>query len=69
MWIFPAQLRHEVLPYQTPGERISVSGNCYMNPPNQRTTYIKEKDTPQPYMGLGNPKSERKEKYEISGNG
>ena len=40
-----------------------------MNPPNQGTTYIREKDTPQPYMGLGNPKSERKEKYEISGNG
>lgn len=67
MWIFPAQLRHEVLPYKTKGERISVSGNCYMNPPNQRTTFIKEEDTP--YRGLGNPKSERKEKYEISGNG
>jgi len=54
MWIFPAQLRHEVLPYNTPGERISVSGNCYMNPPNQRTTFLKTEG--QPYVGLGNKK-------------
>jgi hypothetical protein len=34
MWIFPAQLRHHVMSYKTPGERISVSGNLYFNPPN-----------------------------------
>ena len=52
MWIFPAQLRHEVLPYTTKGERISVSGNCYMNPPNQKTTYLKTEGA-EPYVGLG----------------
>ena len=34
MWIFPAQLRHQVMPFHTPGTRISVSGNLYLNPPN-----------------------------------
>tara|TARA_B100000674_G_scaffold339983_1_gene284178 strand:- start:3 stop:752 length:750 start_codon:yes stop_codon:yes gene_type:complete len=27
MWIFPAELNHEVYPFKTPGVRISVSGN------------------------------------------
>ena len=51
MWLFPAQLRHEVFPYRTPGERISVSGNCFMNPPNQKSKLM----TPggSPYVGLG----------------
>ena len=34
MWIFPAQLRHQVMPFHTKGTRISVSGNLYLNPPN-----------------------------------
>jgi uncharacterized protein (TIGR02466 family) len=51
MWIFPAQLRHEVFPYQTPGERISVSGNCFMNPPNQKSKIMTAGN--QPYVGLG----------------
>ena len=33
MWVFPAQLRHMVMPYHTPGTRISVSGNLFLNPP------------------------------------
>ena len=51
MWIFPAQLRHQVHPFRTPGERISVSGNCFMNPPKQKSKVM----TPgnQPYVGLG----------------
>ena len=36
MWIFPAQLRHEVLPFFTKDKtRISVSGNLYLTPPDQ----------------------------------
>ena len=35
MWVFPAQLRHQVMPFHTPNvQRISVSGNLYLNPPN-----------------------------------
>ena len=42
MWIFPAQLRHRVMAYKTPGERISVSGNLYFNPPNDTSKTIEE---------------------------
>ncbi len=38
MWMFPAQLRHEVIPYTTKGERISVSGNFYFIHPSQETS-------------------------------
>jgi uncharacterized protein (TIGR02466 family) len=31
MWMFPAQLRHQVMPFHTEGTRISVSGNLYFN--------------------------------------
>jgi hypothetical protein len=30
-------LRHEVIPFKTPGERISVSGNLYFMHPSQKT--------------------------------
>jgi hypothetical protein len=33
MWMFPAQLRHQVMPFHTPGTRISVAGNLFLNPP------------------------------------
>ena len=33
MWMFPAQLRHQVLPFRTEGTRITVSGNLYFNAP------------------------------------
>ena len=33
MWMFPAQLRHQVIPFHTPGTRITVSGNLYFNQP------------------------------------
>ena len=33
MWMFPAQLRHQVLPFHTEGTRITVSGNLYFNAP------------------------------------
>ena len=35
MWMFPAQLRHNVVPFHTPGTRISCSGNLYFNAPGQ----------------------------------
>ena len=35
MWMFPAQLRHQVMPFHTDGTRITVSGNLYLNPPGQ----------------------------------
>ena len=35
MWIFPAQLRHQVMPFHTDETRITVSGNLYFNPPGQ----------------------------------
>ena len=37
MWIFPCPLRHEVIPFRTPGERISVSGNLYFIHPSQKS--------------------------------
>ena len=33
MWMFPAQLRHQVIPFHTEGTRISCSGNLYFNQP------------------------------------
>lgn len=42
MWIFPAQLRHQVSPYYTKGKRISVSGNLYLNAPNTPSVVLKE---------------------------
>ena len=33
MWMFPAQLRHQVMPFHTDGTRITVSGNLYFNQP------------------------------------
>jgi len=44
MWIFPAQLRHHVMSYKTPGERISVSGNLYFNPPNVPSKTFEEEN-------------------------
>ena len=35
MWVFPAQLRHQVMPFHTDGTRISVSGNLFLNPPGE----------------------------------
>ena len=44
MFIFPAQLRHEVLPFFTKDKtRISVSGNLYLIPPNQQS-YVRPTD-------------------------
>lgn len=42
LWIFPAQLRHQVMSYKTPGERISVSGNLFFNPPNETSKTLEE---------------------------
>jgi len=44
MWIFPAQLRHHVMSYKTPGERISVSGNLYFNPPSVPSKTLEEEN-------------------------
>jgi len=33
MWMFPAQLRHQVMPFHTDGTRITCSGNLYFNAP------------------------------------
>ena len=33
MWIFPAQFRHQVLPFHSEGTRITCSGNLYFNAP------------------------------------
>ena len=38
MWLFPAQTRHEVIPFKSPGERISVSGNLYFIHPTKKST-------------------------------
>ena len=48
MWMFPAQLRHNVMPYHTPGTRVSVSGNLYLNPPGQPDDIS---ETPNGYNG------------------
>jgi uncharacterized protein (TIGR02466 family) len=37
VWIFPALLRHEVIPFKTPGTRITVSGNLYFKHPSQKS--------------------------------
>ena len=42
IWIFPAQLRHQVIPFHTPGERISVSGNLYFNHPKDESKTLEE---------------------------
>lgn len=42
MWIFPAQLRHQVIPFATKGERISVSGNLYFNHPKDESKTLEE---------------------------
>tara|TARA_B100000073_G_scaffold235249_1_gene196739 strand:+ start:37 stop:762 length:726 start_codon:yes stop_codon:yes gene_type:complete len=42
MWMFPAQLRHQVMPFHTPGKRISVSGNLFLIKPGSPNT-ISEK--------------------------
>ena len=42
MWIFPAQLRHQVIPFATKGERISVSGNLYFNNPKDVSKTLEE---------------------------
>ncbi len=42
MWMFPAQLRHQVMPFHTPGTRVSVSGNLFLLPPTAENT-ISEK--------------------------
>tara|TARA_B100000029_G_scaffold285787_1_gene279570 strand:- start:182 stop:847 length:666 start_codon:yes stop_codon:yes gene_type:complete len=44
-FIFPAQLRHEVFPFKTPGERISVSGNLNFINPMSSSTVMKKSDT------------------------
>ena len=38
MWIFPSMLRHEVIPFRTPGTRVSVSGNLYFIHPDTKST-------------------------------
>ena len=42
MWIFPAQLRHQVIPFKTKGTRISVSGNLYFNHPKAESKTLEE---------------------------
>ena len=37
IWIFPCLLRHEVIPFKTPGTRISVSGNLFFKNPNEES--------------------------------
>jgi len=48
MWVFPAQLRHQVMPFHTEGTRISCSGNLYFNPPGQPDDIA---DTPNGFNG------------------
>ena len=42
MWIFPAQLRHQVIPFKTKGTRISVSGNLFFNHPKDVSKTLEE---------------------------
>lgn len=42
MWIFPAQLRHAVTPFYTKGQRISVSGNLFLNEPGKPSVILPE---------------------------
>ena len=37
MWIFPTLLEHSVIPFKTPGTRVSVSGNLVYMPPNMQS--------------------------------
>ena len=48
MWMFPSQLRHQVMPFHTEGTRISCSGNLYFNPPGQPDDIA---DTPNGFNG------------------
>ena len=40
IWIFPALLRHEVIPFKSEGVRISVSGNFFYKNPNEKSGII-----------------------------
>ena len=40
MWIFPALLRHEVVPFKSDGTRIRVSGNLFYKAPHQESGII-----------------------------
>ena len=42
MWIFPAKLRHQVIPFHTPGTRISVSGNLFFNHPKDTSKVLQD---------------------------
>ena len=42
LWIFPAQLRHQVIPFHTPGTRISVSGNLFFNHPKDTSKVLQD---------------------------
>ena len=44
MWMFPAQLRHQVIPFHTKGTRISVSGNLFLQPPGSPNTVSQKFD-------------------------
>ena len=45
MWMFPAQLRHQVIPFHTPNvQRISVSGNLFLQPPGSPNTVSQKFD-------------------------
>lgn len=45
MWVFPAQLRHQVMPFHTPNvQRISVSGNLFLQPPGSPNTVSQKFD-------------------------
>jgi hypothetical protein len=49
MWMFPCMLRHEVIPFKTPGERISVSGNLYFMHPSEKSKVEPPRDPVQDY--------------------
>ena len=42
LWIFPAQLRHQVIPFHTPGTRVSVSGNLFFNHPKDTSKVLQD---------------------------
>ena len=42
MWIFPTMLEHSVIPFKTPGTRISVSGNLVYMPPHMESRAMPE---------------------------
>ena len=49
MWMFPCMLRHEVIPFKTPGERISVSGNLYFMHPSEKSKVEPPREPVQDY--------------------